>query len=53
MGDKKCIQNFSGETSWKAVTWKTKREVERNIQMEVKKIGCEDERWIELAPDHV
>jgi hypothetical protein len=28
-GNKKCKNNFGGKTWWKAIFWKTKKEIER------------------------
>jgi hypothetical protein len=32
-------------------TWKTEKE--DNMNMDVREIGCEDQRWLELAQDRV
>jgi hypothetical protein len=34
-------------------TWTTEKELEGNIKMDLRKIGCEDVRWMKLAQDCV
>jgi hypothetical protein len=34
-------------------TCKNKKEREDNIKIELRKIGYEDTRWMELAQDHI
>ena len=40
------IQNFCRETSWGTITWKTERRCENNIQVDLREIDFEDERWV-------
>jgi hypothetical protein len=49
-GKQECIQNFCGETC-KTAAWKTRWE--ENITTDLREIGCEDGRWMELAQDRV
>jgi hypothetical protein len=41
------------ETAWKTTTWTTLKEMGDNVKMDFREIGCEDERWMELAQDRV
>jgi hypothetical protein len=49
--NRKCVQNFSGETSWSAVSLKTQKRKEDDIKVLLKELGCEVRRWMGLAVD--
>jgi hypothetical protein len=34
-------------------TWKTDEDEKVNIKMDLKKIGCEDGKWLKLSQDHI
>jgi hypothetical protein len=54
LGNKKCIENYSDETSWRTSTCKTEREMTKNrSRVYLRKIGCEHPIWVDLAQDHV
>jgi hypothetical protein len=46
-GDKKCAQYLGNRPLGR------KRRKEDNINMYLRKAGCEDGKWVELAQDHV
>jgi hypothetical protein len=53
-GSNKRIQTFSGKTSQRAGTWKTKKfGVQLNIKINLRKIGCKDMNWVEKTTDNV
>jgi hypothetical protein len=47
-GDNKCIQNFGGELTWKAVSCKTEKKCEDNINM---KIVDKVWKWMKVAQE--
>jgi len=48
--DKKCIQNFNGKTSWKAVVWRTEKD---NNETNIWKAGHQGGRCMKLTQDDV
>jgi hypothetical protein len=51
VGEKRCIQGFSGETCENDTTWKTLALIEDNIQMDLREVEWEGIDWIDLAQD--
>lgn len=47
------IQIFADESSWKMTTWKTKKEMEGYINMNLRNIGYENSRWLEQVKNRV
>lgn len=47
--DKKFVEDYGGNMCWKVVSWRWKY----TIKIDLKKIGFEDRRWMELARDQV
>jgi hypothetical protein len=50
-GRQRSIKNFAGETSWKMAAWKTDKEREDNIRLDLKEVDCKNRRWLELVQD--
>jgi hypothetical protein len=54
LGSKECIENCSGETSWRTSTFKTESEMTKNrSSVYLREIGREHPMWVDLAQDHV
>jgi hypothetical protein len=47
------LTDFGRETSWKTSVWMTEKEIADYIKIHVGEIGCEGERYMELAQDRV
>jgi hypothetical protein len=47
------MQNFVGKPLGKCPLRRLRRKCEGNIKMDVRDMGCENGRWMELAEDHV
>jgi hypothetical protein len=46
--NKKYIENFDGETTWKLANFKGKKQSCTNIKIDVRETGCEVMNWTEL-----
>jgi hypothetical protein len=52
-GGERCLQGFGWEARRQETTGKTRRRWEDNIKMDLREIGIDGVKWMQLARDRV